>query len=185
MSNLPNNEENFRKVLRGLTVEEQITFYKDYYDKIIKFDDYYQKMFPDWDGHFNTHCKLHDEDVTGKPSFGYNSYMNLWTCWGKCQERGHGSGRVVYFHYIYMQRFNPNLTILQAIKEIHKIFKASPTDRNGRHITLYDTLPYPKLYKTDIIPTNQADLTMPIPPIEEPQAMIDDSSIFTEKEKAF
>ena len=107
-------------------------------------------MFTDWNRRFNTHCELHGEEVTSKPSFGYNSQMNLWTCWGKCQDVGHGSGRVVFYHYIYRKKFDPNFTLTSALKELHKIFTSAPVDKNNRFVQAYKDLPYPKLQKSSV-----------------------------------
>lgn len=169
-------QDTVKKILNGKSVEEQLEFYKNLYDKVIAFDDYYPRMFPDWDGHFNTNCRLHDEEK-GK-SFGYNSQMNLWTCWGACQSRGNGSGRVVYYHYLYRKKYEPNFTLMQAMKELYKMFKNSPVDKNNKPNEDYKSLPYPKIYKTSL--SLSAESQIIIPTVSGPTIDIEDLMLFTE-----
>lgn len=144
------NVVNFKEALEGLSVSEQIEYYKNYYDEILQCEDYYFKMFPDWDGVFNTQCKLHDEEIG--TSLIHSKQMNILTCRGKC----HASFRVVFFHYTYRKKFDPGFSILDSMKELWKMFTTSPTDRYGKYIEAYKTLPYPKL-NTSSLPTPSDD----------------------------
>ena len=173
------DNKDIKRLLNGKSVEEQLEFYKNYYDKVISFADYYPIMFPDWDGHFNTNCRLHGEK--NGASFGYQSDMNLWTCWGSCQAHGQGSGRVVFYHYIYRKKFDPNFTLMKALKEIHKIFTSRPVDKNNRHNPLYASLPYPKLYKsTLVISTSVDDIQTAMPKVTEATLDVSQIELYTE-----
>lgn len=153
--------QDVRAALQGKSVEEQLQFYKNFYDRVIRFDDYYSKMFMDWDGIFNTKCRLHDE--AHGASFAYSDTMNLWTCWGAC----HASGRVTYYHYTYRKKYEPDITLLSCLKEIHALISRSPSDRNGQFKEEYKELPRPILLKTSEAFNLGGDLTVNIPDLLE------------------
>ena len=123
--------EEIKDILVGKSVEEQVEFYKNLYDEVIVFEDYYNKMFPDWDGVFNTKCRLHDEQEG--QSFAYERSMNMWSCFGAC----HKSGRTVYFHYLYRRKTDPNISLIQCLREIHNMMTRNPVSKEGHFVESY------------------------------------------------
>lgn len=109
------------KTLSGMPIEEQIKVYQDIYDAEIDFEQYFYQRIPNRDHVRSGPCPLHDEDVTGS-SFSIDVSRNMWQCFGKCKT----VGRAVQFELLYERKFNPTLSRLSAIRNLHKMFPTLP-----------------------------------------------------------
>lgn len=101
-------------------MSKELKRYSEMYDEMISFRDYYNRMFPDWDGKMPTQCRLHDDNT---PSFSYSESLKVWSCFGSCST----SGRVVKYHMLYLKRYIGGYVSLEStLEDLRNLFPYLP-----------------------------------------------------------
>ena len=90
----------------------------EFYNTQLDFNSYWDKFIKPIHNlnKFPCKCLLHNE--TDGASFSYSSKAGIWSCFGKCKT----GGKVVDFHYLYLKKDNPRITMMGALLSLHKMF---------------------------------------------------------------